>query len=154
VASEPELTQIERLILCDEIMRLKALYCRSVDARDWELFESVFATDAILDFRGAATTAVDNEALHGSAAIVETIRRATDGMTTVHQCHTPEIDIISRTRASAIWHMADILRWPENAPVRAKNGYGYYYETYEKIEGKWKIKTTKLVRTLNEQVPH
>lgn len=143
---------IDRLVAIEEIKRLKAVYCRAVDSRDWSLFESVFASDAVLDFRGAATTSTVQEPLFGASTIIAAIRKGLEGMTTVHQCHTPEIEITSSTTASAIWHMADILRWPKGSPVTAKNGYGYYHETYSKTDGQWKIKTTKLTRILNEVV--
>jgi len=144
---------IEELVICQKLTHLKARYCRCVDAKDWEGFAAVFAPDATLDFRGAATTAVGNGVLEGVSAIVEAIRTAVTPMTTVHQCHTPEIEIVSPTEARAIWHMTDHLRWPEGSPVRAKNGYGYYHETYVKRDGEWKIQSTRLERVLNEVVP-
>jgi len=144
---------IEELVICQKLTHLKARYCRCVDAKDWEGFAAVFAPDATLDFRGAATTAVGNGVLEGASVIVEAIRAAVTPMTTVHQCHTPEIEIVSPTEARAIWHMTDHLRWPEGSPVRAKNGYGYYHETYVKRDGEWKIQSTRLERVLNEVVP-
>lgn len=144
---------IEELVICQKLTHLKARYCRCVDAKDWEGFAAVFAPDATLDFRGAATTAVGNGVLEGASVIVEAIRAAVTPMTTVHQCHTPEIEIVSPTEARAIWHMTDHLRWPEGSPIRAKNGYGYYHETYVKRGGEWKIQSTRLERVLNEVVP-
>jgi len=144
---------IEELVICQKLTHLKARYCRCVDAKDWEGFAAVFAPDATLDFRGAATTAVGNGVLEGASVIVEAIRAAVTPMTTVHQCHTPEIEIVSPTEARAIWHMTDHLRWPEGSPIRAKNGYGYYHETYVKRDGEWKIQSTRLERVLNEVVP-
>lgn len=144
---------IDELLICQKLTRLKAMYCRLVDAKDWQGFAALFAPDATLDFRGSTSTPVGNGVLQGANVIVETIRDAISHVTTVHQCHTPEFEIISPTEARAIWHMADHLRWPEGSPVRAKNGYGYYHETYVKRAGEWKIQSCRLERVLNEVVP-
>ena len=36
-------------------------------------------------------------------------------------------------------------------PTLTLHGYGHYHETYEKIDGRWRIKTSKLTR-LREDV--
>lgn len=146
-----QVSPMERLVIVEALTTLKARYCRMVDTKDWAGFEAVFAPDATLDFRGAATTSINDGALCGASQIVEAIRAATAGMTTVHQCHTPEVEITSPTTASAIWHMTDMLRWPEGSPVRARSGHGYYHETYALIDGAWKITSTRLERLLNEE---
>lgn len=143
---------LDEMVICQRLTDVKARYCRTVDAKDWAGFEAVFAPDATLDFRGSASTSVGNSVLQGASVIVETIRNAISQITTVHQCHTPEFEIVSLTEAKATWHMTDHLRFPEGSPVRAKNGYGYYHETYVKLDGQWKIKSTRLERILNEEV--
>ena len=62
---------------------------------------------------------------------------------TVHQCHTPEIDVTSPSTATGIWAMEDMLRYPDGTEL---HGYGHYHETYEKQDGKWRIKLSKLTR--------
>jgi hypothetical protein len=47
------------------------------------------------------------------------------------------------TPAKGIWAMQDLLRWPDG---RELHGYGHYHETYERIDGAWRIKTLKLTR--------
>jgi hypothetical protein len=64
----------------------------------------------------------------------------------VHQGHAPEIEITSSTTARGIWAMEDRLRWPPGGRFATLDGYGHYHETYEKIAGKWKIKSSKLTR--------
>lgn len=145
-------SDIEELLIYQRLTDVKAKYCRMVDNKDWAGFEALFTPDATLDFRGGTTTSVGNAVLCGSEAIVETISNAVANLTTVHQCHTPEFEILSPTSARALWHMADQLRWPEGSPVRAKSGYGYYHETYEKVDGAWKICAVRLERILVEEV--
>ena len=69
---------------------------------------------------------------------------------TVHQCHTPEIDLTSATTASAIWAMEDMLRWPDGTEL---HGYGHYHETYAKLDGDWRIKRSKLTRLRMDFTP-
>jgi hypothetical protein len=44
--------------------------------------------------------------------------------------------------------MEDMLRWAEGsaAPIKTLHGYGHYTETYERVDGRWHIKTLKLTR--------
>jgi SnoaL-like domain len=64
----------------------------------------------------------------------------------VHQGHTCEVELTSDTTARAIWSMTDRLFMPPGAPFSQMTGYGYYYETYEKIAGAWKVKTLRIAR--------
>ena len=73
--------------------------------------------------------------LHGDAAIGDVV--------TVHQCHTPEIDLTSETEASGIWAMEDMLRFPDGSEL---HGYGHYHERYQKDENNWLIKASTLTR--------
>jgi len=62
---------------------------------------------------------------------------------TVHHGHMPEIELTSATTATGVWAMEDMLRWPDG---REMHGYGHYHETYEKVGGAWRIKSSKLTR--------
>jgi SnoaL-like domain len=75
---------------------------------------------------------------------------------TVHQAHMPEIELTSTTTAHGLWHMEHILRFPKEAAAEVwwlpdtdrlwheLHGFGLYDETYERIDGRWLIKTLKL----------
>jgi hypothetical protein len=56
----------------------------------------------------------------------------------------PEIDITSPTTATGIWAMEDILQIPGGE--NRVQGWGHYHETYERIDGRWRIKTLRLTR--------
>ena len=62
---------------------------------------------------------------------------------TVHQGHMPEIDLTSETTATGIWALNDIIIWSSGMRL---DGYGHYHETYEKSDGEWRIKSSKLTR--------
>jgi hypothetical protein len=55
----------------------------------------------------------------------------------------PEIDVTSETTATGIWALHDIVIWPGRMRL---DGHGHYHETYEKVDGAWLIKSSKLTR--------
>jgi hypothetical protein len=134
----------EQLLAIEEIKQLKARYFRCMDTKDWDGFAAVFAPAAVLDVTGE--TGTDEGIVRGNDLIAEYVRGHVDPVTTVHHGHMPEIEITSSTTATGIWSMEDMLRWPEGSPIAALHGYGHYHETYEKIDGRWRIASCKLTR--------
>jgi uncharacterized protein (TIGR02246 family) len=139
---------VARLEAVEEIRRLKAAYFRTMDTKDWDGFAAVFAPDAVMDMSGEMRdgTTEGEGITRGNRAIAEFVKGAVDPVTTVHHGHMPEIEILSPTTARGIWAMEDKLRWPEGTPIRSMHGYGHYHETYEKVDGRWLIKTITLTR--------
>ncbi len=66
----------------------------------------------------------------------------------MHQVHAPEIELTSATTAGAVWALEDVVRLAPGVNLR---GYGHYTETYQKIDGRWLITSSKLTR-LREDV--
>ncbi len=60
--------------------------------------------------------------------------------------HMPEIELTSPTTATGIWAMEDHLSFPAGAQLAELHGYGHYHETYTKVDGTWRIATTRLAR--------
>ena len=133
----------ERLAVVEEIKRLKARYFRCMDTKDWDGFAAVFAPDAEMDMRGEDPASGFN---HGAQVIADYVRSAVDAVVTVHHGHMPEIEVTSDTTATGIWAMEDKLKWPEGSPISWLHGYGHYHETYERVDGTWRIKTLTLTR--------
>jgi hypothetical protein len=159
----PDATASEQLLAIEAIKRLKARYCRCLDTKDWAGFLAVFTPDAVVDTSEAFTPKDHAGALliidgvvppapnpagrsDDSAIFVADVGKMLDGVSTVHHCHTPEIELTSPTRATGIWAMEDKLRWPRGSPIRDMHGYGHYRETYELLPQGWRIKTLKLTR--------
>ena len=160
------ISDIERLIAIEEIRQLKARYFYTLDSKDWDGYQAVYASDATLDCQHAmyARDPVTGEAIcsgkvvpeseavvpsrltHGAAAIRADVEAAVRDMVTVHHGHTAEIEITSPTTARAVWAMEDVLRGPPGWTPQTVHGYGHYRETYERIDGRWHIKTVKLTR--------
>jgi uncharacterized protein (TIGR02246 family) len=122
----------------EAIKQLKARYCRLMDTKDWAGYRQVFTDDVTMD-----TTESGGSVITGADQFLEFLVAAIGEVITVHQCHTPEIDITSPTTATGIWAMEDMLRFPDGNDMHA---YGQYHETYEKGAGQWRIKSSKLTR--------
>lgn len=72
-----------------------------------------------------------------------------DPTTSVHQGHTPVLEVLSETEATGIWPMEDIVVASHRR--RVTHGWGHYHETYRKAEGAWKIASLHLTRLLLEE---
>jgi 3-phenylpropionate/cinnamic acid dioxygenase small subunit len=122
----------------DAIKQLKARYFRTIDTKAWDELTQVFSPDVVMD-----TTETGGSVITGARLFVSFLRETIGDVVTVHHGHPPEIEITSPTTATAVWPMEDMLRWPNGMEL---HGYGHYHETYEKIDGSWRIKTSKLTR--------
>ena len=136
---------VARLEALEEIKALKARYFRCLDTKDWEGFADVFAPDAVMDMSSEVPEGVDG-ITRGNRAIADFVRGAVGDVTTVHHGHTPEIELTSATTATGVWAMEDKLRWPPGSVFDTLHGYGHYHETYERVDGRWRIKTLRLSR--------
>jgi uncharacterized protein (TIGR02246 family) len=122
----------------EAIKQLKARYFRTMDTKDWDGMRLVFTDDAVVD-----TTEAGGSRIAGADAFMDFLRETLADTVTVHQGHMPEIDVKSATTASGIWALNDVVIWHNGTRL---DGYGHYHETYEKVDGDWKIKSSKLTR--------
>ena len=129
----------------EAIKQLKARYFRTMDTKDWDAMRRVFTADVVMDSTGSGGSVIT-----GADACVDFLIQAIGDVITVHHGHMPEIELTSATTANGIWAMEDMLRWPDG---RDLHGYGHYTETYQKIDGDWRIKTLKLSRLRMDMTP-
>jgi uncharacterized protein (TIGR02246 family) len=122
----------------EAIKQLKARYFRTMDTKDWAGMREVFADDVVVD-----TTDSGGGVVTGADEFMAFLRETLADVVTVHHGHTPEIELTSPTTATGIWAMQDVLRWPNGGRL---HGYGHYHETYELVDGAWRIRTSKLTR--------
>jgi hypothetical protein len=105
----------------EAIKQLKARYFRTMDTNTESGGSVVTGADTFMTF----------------------LRETLADVVTVHHGHTPEIELTSATTATGVWAMDDMLRWPTGMEL---HGFGHYHETYQKVDGRWRIKTTTLTR--------
>ncbi len=120
------------------IQQLKARYFRTMDTKDWAAMRQVFTDDVVMD-----TTESGGGVVAGADEFMAFLEETLADVVTVHHGHMPEIEITSPTTATGIWALEDLLRWPDGNELR---GYGHYHETYEKLDGEWRIASSKLTR--------
>lgn len=144
---------------CEEIRTVKARYFRGVDTADTGLVRGILADDCVLDYMGCCT---DPKTGRDYFPAMNIVMRGADawsseglasmGIVSVHHSHNGEITITGPNNASAIWSMTDRLFMPPGRDYAVMTGYGYYHETYEKIEGAWKLKTLRIQRLRVEAI--
>lgn len=140
------LDDLERYLAIQDIKALKARYFRHLDEKEWDRWQEVFAPDAqlVVGFEGDGPGTPENPVV-GAAEIVAFVRPSIESLVTVHHGHMPEIEITSPTTARGIWAMEDLLSLPDGS-AQVLQGWGHYHETYERIDGQWRIKTLTLTR--------
>ena len=104
------------LVEIEAIKRLKARYCRQLDAKNWPAWRSVFADDFISDNAEAGGMVIA-----GADEFVAYIRRTLGkpSQPTVHQVHAPEIELTSDSTATGVWALNDVVRLAPGVNCRA-----------------------------------
>lgn len=146
--------EVERLSAIEAIKQVKARYFRGVDTGDGEMVRPILAEDCLLDYMGCCTDPTTGHDYLPAMNVVMKGRAAWSsgglrdiGIVSAHHGHNSEIIIESPTTASAVWSMTDRLFMPSGAEYSVMSGYGFYHETYEKIDGNWLIKSLRIERT-------
>ena len=134
----------QRLLNLEELKGLKARYFRFVDTKAWDDLVALFSPEPVFDISDDQPGCV----LTSREAIREAVSTPLSHCVSVHHGHCPEITLTSDSTAEGIWAMEDMLRWEEGSgsPIKTLHGYGHYHETYERVDGRWHIKTMKLKR--------
>jgi hypothetical protein len=130
---------VEKLLALEEIRQVKARRCRAVDQKDWEAYIACHTEDCRSNAAGPGGSV-------GARAMAEGVKKQLTGRTTVHHVHSPEIEFTSDVTAKGIWAMEDMLWWEDGGREKWSHGYGHYYETYEKRDGRWLISSRELHR--------
>lgn len=138
---------LEELTALEEIKQLKGRYCLCIDLKDWPGYGELYTKDAILNCDTAVSTMgrdpKPQPEVRGRDAIRDFVSDLLKVASTVHQCHTPVIELTSATTARGIWAMEDVVEMP-GFHLHAR---GHYRETYAFEDGKWRIATLHLTRT-------
>lgn len=126
---------LQEILDYKEIIELKARFVRTVDAKDWPGYRDVFSAEGAFDFGG-------DFVVQGGDAFVATVASQLEGAVSVHRAFLPEISFESATEAKGTWAVNDYIEWsadPTTGERRGFQGFGYEYETYRKIDRRWKI---------------
>ena len=117
----------------EAIKHMRATYGRAADIRDYELLRTTITDDYSCD-TGAGPTV-------GAGAFIERVKTNPADMQTAHHALMPEITLTSPTTATGIWAVHIMARFDDGARF---DSFGHYHDTYEKVDGKWLMKSLKL----------
>jgi hypothetical protein len=139
--SRPEaMGDLEWLVALEEIRQLKARRDRYVDAHDWDGYEALHAPDHVSRHAPDPSTGMTGEPWTSAAEMMRNMRAMLVGTHTItaHHSYDPEIVFDTRTKARGIWAMqaAGVFKDADGEPGW-QISHGYYYETYEKRDGRW-----------------
>ena len=164
---EPSLatmTPVDRLLAIEELRMVALRYARCTSQKDIEGFRDLFAPDYAFSHPRFNSGDV-NYGGDGMVALFKEWGPFNDRVTNILHCHGAEVELLSPTRArsrwasdSLIYHIPETLEGvtgrtdfvdiPTGAtgkeivpPGVQVHMYSVFYQTYEKIDGQWKIKS-------------
>jgi hypothetical protein len=123
----------------DAIKQLKASYFSNIDAKNWDALRQLLAPNVTED-----TTCSAGPIFFDRESFIAFLKLTLGGATTHHQGYDPHIKLTSATTAEGLWTLEDVLIF---GGVLGVHGYGHYNDKYEKVNGKWVVKYSKLTRT-------
>jgi hypothetical protein len=125
----------------EEIKQLKARYFRFLDSKDWNGFNSCLADDVTFDYPPG------NIHVKGNKDLIANFSERHATTKTAHTGSMPEIEIKETYHAEGIWFMTDyIISTDEHKNKTIAQGFGRYFESYFRDNGKWVIKSILLER--------
>lgn len=146
--------ELKKLLAIEEIRSLKARYFRLQDNKLWDEYRELFLDDSVFDVTEAFTDPVDGggESLPARVAVPVIGRDAivayvssglNEHVRSFHEGFMSEVEILSDDSARATWPMEDRVWFGRD---RLMHGFGYYHETYRRVDGRWYIQTLKITR--------
>jgi SnoaL-like domain len=123
----------------EALKQLKATYFRDVDSKQWLALREHFIPGAQVDTTGSLGPYFPNREL-----FVAFTAFTLSAINTRHKGYDPQIELTSDSTANGVWTMQDRLSL---AGLVTIHGYGHYIDTYEKVDGKWVVTSSKLTRS-------
>jgi hypothetical protein len=127
-----DMPDLDWVVALEEIRLLKARRDRYTDACDWTALEALHAPEHV--------SVLDGKSMNSASEMIRTIRPLMEGRTIMHASCDSEIVFDTPTSVRGIWAVVD----SSVANPSAAGGddmwkilFGYYYETYEKRNGRW-----------------
>jgi hypothetical protein len=156
MAAHEEFTNLERLMLADQIRELMARYVRYADEKRWDDLARLFTPEGVFTPLDVAGDPVARMA--GREQIAQVIGTSVGNATAIHHLFSYEIAFQSTVCATGIFAMEDYVLRPEGeeaprrhegavAPFKTMHGFGHYRPTFTKISGDWSIAKMIITRT-------
>jgi hypothetical protein len=130
----------------ESIKRVKALYCRLLDAGQRGEWLELFTPDAVI-----ADPALAAEPLPPDRYL-DALGRGAQETVTVHHCHMPEVNLQDEARADATWALHELVEQRSGGRAAARLGYGYHNDSYRKANGDWRICGVEVTRLREQRI--
>ena len=137
----PEGTEL--LLAIEEIKALQARRVRAVDSQDWDLYRACHADDF--------TSFTLGNPIHGIDRVIEGLKSALAGVTSVHHVMLPELSFESAIAASGTWVLHDRLWWEQDGEAHWMVGWGHYHDTYAVRQDRWLFTSRRIARSRVER---
>ncbi len=140
---------IQRLFDLEAIKQLKYAYFRCVDTANLDELGTLLHEELEVHYKGGTYEWKMSGRDEFLKNIGMSFSREAVGQ---HNAHHPEIQILSDTEATALWYLADNM-WILNHNAKT-HGTALYWDRYEKVDGRWLIKSTSYERVyeMNEML--
>lgn len=134
------MTTVDVLADIHEITKVKARYCRLIDTKRWDKLAGELTEDFVFDDEAKQLR------LDCADAFLSFLRERHSYSISIHQAAMPEIDVSDDHTAVGTWAMSDFVQIPHTADITVQRGYGYYYDSFRKVDGQWLLGEVRLTR--------
>jgi hypothetical protein len=127
----------------DAIQQLKYRYIRCLDLKRWDEMAECLCEDVRSAYGDGKYS------FEGRDALLDFFRQNLGPeMVTAHHVHQPELELRSPTSARGTWALEDtVINTEHGFTIR---GAAFYEDEYEKVDGRWRIKSTGYARLYEE----
>jgi ketosteroid isomerase-like protein len=128
----------------EEIKQLKSRYFRYLDAKDWPGLAACMTDDVTFDYPA------EQIHLSGNKDVIADFSKRHATTVTAHTGSVPSIELKDTYHAEGFWFMTDyIINVDEKKQLTVTQGFGRYFESYERENGVWRIKAILLERSFS-----
>jgi len=127
----------------EEIKQLKSRYFRCLDAKDWPGLAACLTEDVTFDYPPGQIH------VKGSKELIANFSKRHATTVTAHTGSMPDIELKDTYHAEGNWFMTDyIIGIDDKKQQTITQGFGRYFESYYRDNGKWLIKSIVLERSI------
>ncbi|WP_254190650.1 nuclear transport factor 2 family protein [Nocardia noduli] len=129
-----------------ELTQAKARYCHALDTHSWGALAELMTSDVVFDggYRAHCIRSV-----FGRDRTIDTLRRSLDESRSVHQAHTPLIDV-NGDAARVVWTVYDRIVWDDG---HSESRFGHCREHWVRsqgTQGKWNLTALRHIRQITD----
>jgi hypothetical protein len=145
---------VQRLLDTEDLKKLKYRYFRHMDAKEWDQFMDLFTEDLQMNFAfpdqqfypAGATITPEGWACTDRDGLLAWVRSVSEGFTTLHIAHMPDIEFTGPDAATGTWSMTDYTRRDASGDPTWYRSYGGHVENYVRTPAGWKIRRSVFSR--------